>query len=54
MNACVIIARKGSKGDKFTRRFHSFLKVFERDFLLKISHVDGKEWQRTRFRDEMV
>ena len=24
--------------------FHSFLEVFERGFLQKISHFDGKEW----------
>ena len=24
--------------------FHSFLQVFERGFLLKISYFDGKEW----------
>ena len=24
--------------------FHSFLQVFERGFLQKISHFDGKKW----------
>ena len=40
-----IVARK-EKG-KFACRFHSFLQVFERGFLQKISHVDEEEWQIT-------
>ena len=38
-----MIARKGKK-ENFACGFHSFLQVFERGFLQKISYFDGKEW----------
>ena len=34
----------GETNGNFAFRFHWFPKIFERDFLLKISHIAGKEW----------